>query len=116
MAAVGRHTGLHVLAPGHRLLQLHQRQVLAELGSLVAGLQQNPRHPPMALKAVDTVELNRIVGRHDAVPLENRIVGGHDAPPGWWPWQVSVQMGMKHVCGGSLIANNWVLSAAHCFP
>ncbi|KAG7267946.1 hypothetical protein CRUP_017012 [Coryphaenoides rupestris] len=59
---------------------------------------------------------NRIVGRHDAVPLENRIVGGHDAPPGWWPWQVSVQMGMKHVCGGSLIANNWVLSAAHCFP
>ncbi|CAN2390456.1 Domain of unknown function (DUF1986), partial [Pristimantis euphronides] len=44
-----------------------------------------------------------------------RIFGGTDVAEGAWPWHASILFSGGPVCGGSLISNQWVLSAAHCF-
>ncbi|KAK9513611.1 hypothetical protein VZT92_027130 [Zoarces viviparus] len=45
----------------------------------------------------------------------NKIVNGQNAVSGSWPWQVSLQDGSGfHFCGGSLINQYWVVTAAHC--
>lgn len=51
-----------------------------------------------------------------------RIVGGKGATFGEWPWQVLVReatwLGLftKNKCGGVLITDKYVITAAHCQP
>ena len=44
------------------------------------------------------------------VSAQQKVVGGVDVDIKDYPWQVAVDYG----CGGSIIGDSWVLTAAHC--
>lgn len=47
--------------------------------------------------------------------FEDRIVGGKEVVKYSWPWQVQIRYNGGHFCGASLLNNEWIVSAAHCF-
>ncbi|XP_038225529.1 ovochymase-1 isoform X1 [Dermochelys coriacea] len=92
-----------------------------------SGIELESKCPPTKLTAseenkcgipvvdpfpVDKSEMNvKAVGEEPGKP---RVVGGRPAPQMSWPWLVSLQYKNEHFCGGSLIAQKWVLTAGHC--
>ncbi|XP_020793270.1 trypsin-like [Boleophthalmus pectinirostris] len=44
---------------------------------------------------------------------DHKIVGGYECPRNSVPYQVSLFTGYNY-CGGTVLSNEWVLSAAHC--
>ncbi|XP_068147637.1 trypsin-1 [Drosophila tropicalis] len=44
----------------------------------------------------------------------SRIIGGQFAKQGQFPHQVSLQLNGRHHCGGSLISETMIVTAAHC--
>lgn len=53
-------------------------------------------------------------GAKNGLQDQERIVGGHNADIGEWPWIAALFNGGRQFCGGSLIDNIHILSAAHC--
>ena len=52
--------------------------------------------------------------------LLEKIVGGSNAAVGQYPWQVYIQSEAPnsnkfYACGATLISNQWLVTAAHCF-
>ncbi|XP_005171071.2 transmembrane protease serine 3 [Danio rerio] len=46
--------------------------------------------------------------------ISSRIVGGNVSKSGQVPWQVSLHYQNQYLCGGSIISESWILTAAHC--
>jgi len=45
---------------------------------------------------------------------EGRVVGGQASQPGAWPWVVALYRDGDFHCGGVLLDESWVMTAAHC--
>ncbi|KAI4459622.1 polyserase-related [Holotrichia oblita] len=57
-----------------------------------------------------------ILGDSTNVPLlDGRIVGGSPVTIQDYPYQVSLQLLGSHTCGGAIISDRYVITAAHCF-
>ncbi|CAB3993158.1 MAM and LDL-receptor class A domain-containing 1-like isoform X2, partial [Paramuricea clavata] len=67
---------------------------------------QTPTPPPPTTQA----------GCGKAKLFLDKVVSGQTARPNSWPWQVSLRNvgSSNHFCGGSLISDQWVVTAAHC--
>lgn len=67
-----------------------------------------------------SLALAAIIFSNPAAAASHRIVGGTNATAGDYPWMVALVSADTasaydgQYCGGSLIAPNWVLTAAHC--
>ena len=44
----------------------------------------------------------------------SKIIDGRETEISEYPWMVSLQLSGNHFCGGALISNSWVITAAHC--
>ncbi|XP_063298910.1 serine protease 56 [Pelobates fuscus] len=51
----------------------------------------------------------------NSTEISGRIVGGSATSQGSWPWLLNIRLNGELMCGGVLLGDVWVLTAAHCF-
>lgn len=83
-------------------------------------LQAAPWNWPAEATGSDSLRNDYLLDRYGVQLLEPKIIGGDEARLGDDPWQVALIRGdnlgpdRRPFCGGVLVADIWVLTAAHC--
>ncbi|XP_053376724.1 transmembrane protease serine 2-like [Mercenaria mercenaria] len=90
------------IPPDHRLVQ--GRDPPTTVSTTVAAILP---------QETETPEIS--CGRARSHSRVRRVIGGNRAPAGTWPWQAALRLYTgQYVCGGVIISDSWVLTAAHC--
>lgn len=58
--------------------------------------------------------LNTTDNNEDSVLGASRVVGGHPSQPRAWPSLVAINRDGSFHCGGAILDEWWILTAAHC--
>ncbi|XP_069688316.1 transmembrane protease serine 9-like [Periplaneta americana] len=77
---------------------------------IIFGLMAEARLYPGLLKGIQAPK----VPRAHIKDISSRITHGETASRGQFPYQVALSVDNSWFCGGSLISNDWVLTAGHC--
>ncbi|XP_047609230.1 ovochymase-2 [Phacochoerus africanus] len=93
-------------------MHMNKNKLILLLGMIFLG--QN-KSATLDLPKVPTCGQSRMkVQPLSHLSIFSRIVGGSQVEKGAYPWQVSLKRRQKHVCGGTIISPQWVITAAHC--
>ncbi|CAF3621566.1 unnamed protein product [Rotaria sordida] len=65
-------------------------------------------------QAVYTCNSNASCGCSTNSTTVNRIINGETAEATAWSWTVSLLIEFSYFCGGSILSDSWIITAAHC--
>merc|ERR1712154_497418 len=97
--------------PRHALVQAKSSPVEHEFVTLARSIRSNKQSK--STHKASSYDLAAECGI-EGPPSKDRIVGGFEAQENQWPWQVALFIDNAWFCGGALISENYVMTAAHC--
>ncbi|CAJ1063587.1 LOW QUALITY PROTEIN: coagulation factor IX-like [Xyrichtys novacula] len=98
--------------PSNNTTLIFKRSVRSAEEAVSDGVTEKPLHSSAFFPTFSTIKA--------VVDVEERIVGGDEAKPGEIPWQVALMYRSpahdraQPFCGGALLSELWVITAAHC--
>ncbi|TDG44101.1 hypothetical protein AWZ03_009476 [Drosophila navojoa] len=98
------------------LIEQQKQQILSSvLGSSSAAAAAPPSGQPFDSDSdAKAIRVNRCANCTCGVPNADRIVGGTQVRTNKYPWIAQMLRGAELFCGGTLINDRYVLTAAHC--
>uniref|UniRef100_A0A6P4F246 LOW QUALITY PROTEIN: trypsin-1 n=1 Tax=Drosophila rhopaloa TaxID=1041015 RepID=A0A6P4F246_DRORH len=104
------------------LIEGHKQQILSNVLGVASETPSDPASPassssppfPLEGGGAKAFRVNRCASCTCGVPNVNRIVGGTQVRTNKYPWIAQIIRGTFLFCGGTLINDRYVLTAAHC--